>query len=173
MINKICSKCGVEKAESEFYKTSGKTCKVCHNNYCKAKHRLNPEKGRESSKRWYYSKPENRQRSIDKAREWQAKHKDRDTERKFKYNLQRNYGLAYEDYCRMAEEQNGLCAICEQPPYRNFDVDHNHQTGVVRQLLCSNCNTALGLLKDNPDILRKAAVYLEQHSLQATQAQTP
>lgn len=42
-------------------------------------------------------------------------------------------------------------------------VDHDHETGKVRKLLCHNCNRALGLLRDDPALLRKSAEYIEQH----------
>lgn len=59
----------------------------------------------------------------------------------------------------MLESQGSVCAICGcLPP---LCVDHNHVTGVVRGLLCRNCNLALGGFKDNPDSLRKAITYLE------------
>ena len=73
------------------------------------------------------------------------------------------YGLTPEVYNRMLEEQGGVCAICSQPEPRcqGLSVDHDHNTGVVRGLLCSNCNTALGLFIDDPDRLARAATYLK------------
>ena len=66
----------------------------------------------------------------------------------------------------MVEAQQGVCRICLQPPTggknssARLNVDHDHQTGLVRGLLCTNCNTAIGLMKDSPDRLRAAAMYL-------------
>ena len=136
---KICSKCGVEKDSSEFYKTSGNRCKECHNTDCDNRRRKNLVQACEASKRWYHRKPENRQRSIDNSRRWQAEHLDRDKLNKFKHNLLKNYGLSYNDYCKMVEEQNGACAICGCIPNRALDVDHDHSTGKIRQLLCAPC----------------------------------
>ena len=63
--------------------------------------------------------------------------------RRMKY--QRMYGITIEDYDRMYEEQGGRCAICrtDQPggAGERFSVDHDHETGKVRGLLCNNCNT--------------------------------
>lgn len=61
------------------------------------------------------------------------------------------YGLTPESYAELLDAQGGVCAICERPPpgERMLAVDHDHDTGEVRGLLCSNCNTALGLLGDN------------------------
>lgn len=162
-MSKICSKCGEEKTYSEFYKGSGNRCKICHNTDCVNRNKLVPEKNRERAKRWYHKQPENGRKSIVKALEWQRKNKERDSLNKFKYNLKRNYGLSYEDYCKKAEEQKGLCAICFKPPYRNLDVDHNHSTGKNRGLLCGNCNTAIGLLKEDPQLFTQALAYLMLH----------
>ena len=75
----------------------------------------------------------------------------------------REYGLTPKDYDRILEEQNGLCATCEKHPGdRNLDVDHCHETGRVRGLLCNNCNRALGYAKDDPKVLRRMAEYLER-----------
>lgn len=74
---------------------------------------------------------------------------------------QRLYGLLPVTYRRMVEAQGGLCAICQRPPgKKRLGVDHNHATGRVRALLCARCNTAIGALRDDPDICRRAADYL-------------
>lgn len=68
------------------------------------------------------------------------------------------YNLSTEDYDRMFDTQQGLCVICGNPV---SVVDHDHKTGFVRSLLCNSCNTGLGSFRDNPELLRSAAVYLE------------
>jgi len=71
------------------------------------------------------------------------------------------YGIDVSDYDRMLEEQGGGCYICgKKPAGRALDIDHDHKTGKVRGLLCSNHNRALGLLNDNPDLLLKSVEYL-------------
>jgi hypothetical protein len=75
----------------------------------------------------------------------------------------RRYGITLETYNVLFAKQEGKCAICERHQSeckRAFAVDHDHDTGEVRGLLCSNCNTALGLLKDSPEITEKATQYL-------------
>ncbi len=78
--------------------------------------------------------------------------------------MQRNYGINLADYDCMYHEQDGLCAICHLPQNskRNtrFCVDHDHDTGEVRGLLCDSCNRGIGLLKDDPRLLENAAKYL-------------
>lgn len=72
-------------------------------------------------------------------------------------------------YAEMLAEQEGKCAICRcilnSSRYTKLAVDHCHKTGRVRSLLCTNCNTALGLMKDSPDRLKAAASYLEAHAV--------
>lgn len=72
------------------------------------------------------------------------------------------YGIGLHQYQTLLEEQRGVCYLCGGIDFRNLAVDHCHNTGKVRRLLCSNCNTGLGKFKDNPDLLRKAAEYVEQ-----------
>lgn len=72
------------------------------------------------------------------------------------------YGITTEDYQSLLTAQKGVCAICKKPPgkYR-LSVDHCHTKGNVRGLLCTQCNTALGLLRDCPDNLDAAKAYLK------------
>ena len=74
----------------------------------------------------------------------------------------RMYGIDVPDYERMLEEQNGGCYLCGKKPEgkRALDIDHDHKTGKVRGLLCSNHNRGLGLLDDDIKILIKALEYL-------------
>ncbi len=91
-------------------------------------------------------------------------------ERNRVYNLKKNFGLTVADYQKKFVAQNGVCAICERQEVskRNGEVkwlavDHDHETGVVRDLLCTACNNALGQLQDDANLLRKAADYIEHH----------
>lgn len=63
----------------------------------------------------------------------------------------------------MLIEQEGLCAICRQPSDgRRLDIDHDHKTDRVRGLLCRKCNLSIGKFEDDPNMLRRAAEYLER-----------
>lgn len=81
-------------------------------------------------------------------------------------HLRENYQLTPEQFNALWVKQNGQCAICEihlMPKGRKLDavtIDHNHDTGEVRGLLCRSCNHGIGHLKDDPKVLRKAAEYL-------------
>lgn len=69
-------------------------------------------------------------------------------------------GVTQEQYLAMYKEQKGRCGICESrlysKRYKAFAVDHDHKTGKIRGLLCTNCNTGLGLFKDDPIALQRA-----------------
>jgi len=102
-------------------------------------------------------------------REARATNKDR-----FKgYSLQRDYGITIGQYLEMLEVQNGCCAICGRKDLdernnnngsKRLSVDHNHDTGIIRGLLCTMCNKGIGSLMESSDLLRKAADYLDSHA---------
>lgn len=75
-------------------------------------------------------------------------------------HLKRHYGLTLEDYADMMREQGGRCACCHklQP---DLHVDHCHRTNSIRGLLCSKCNTGLGLFCEDIALMQRAADYLE------------
>ncbi|KKN36747.1 hypothetical protein LCGC14_0770530 [marine sediment metagenome] len=80
--------------------------------------------------------------------------------------LLRTYGIRIEEYEELLQSQNNKCAICgilvkRGRRKKNFAVDHNHETGEVRGLLCEDCNRGIGLLREDIGILQKAIKYLE------------
>jgi len=76
-------------------------------------------------------------------------------------HLRRTYGITEDQYQMLLDAQGGVCAICGEPPRtRRLAVDHCHKGGHVRGLLCSHCNGAIGMLKDDPVIANKAVEYL-------------
>lgn len=84
--------------------------------------------------------------------------------------LKRKYAISILDYNEMLTAQDGRCAICRKTESNiingktlSLAVDHDHKTGAVRALLCSNCNTALGLFGDDPGLLDAAKAYLTKH----------
>lgn len=84
------------------------------------------------------------------------KRKSRDT------MLKSNYGISIEQYEEILVSQQGVCWICEKTNgRRSLAVDHNHNTGQIRGLLCSKCNIALGYVDEDPDILEKMISYLK------------
>lgn len=71
------------------------------------------------------------------------------------------YGITEEDFNHLFAKQKGVCAICAKEYHLTLHVDHCHSSGVVRGLLCNNCNRGLGHFKDSIETLRKAINYLE------------
>lgn len=98
-----------------------------------------------------------------RALEWQDANRQRQADTQFAWNLMRNYGITKEEYDRILAEQGGVCGICgKDDPNQKLSVDHNHETGKVRGLLCSTCNRGIGLLNDDVDVLKRAIYYLER-----------
>lgn len=79
-------------------------------------------------------------------------------------HLRRSYGLSATQYRALFLSQNGVCAICALPPKTILCVDHNHETGKVRGLLCKACNNTIGSAQDDAQRLRNAIKYLETHN---------
>ena len=100
-----------------------------------------------------------------KSCKWKVENKEKAKDSDYK----RKYGISYAEYGYMLSQQGGGFAICEVPfseAQRGvLFVDHCHKTGNFRGLLCQNCNTAIGLLQDNPLFCTKAAEYLLRNPL--------
>jgi Autographiviridae endonuclease VII len=103
---------------------------------------------------WYQK---NREHVLEYSRKWKSENRDRVDDAHFR----RTYGITLTDYRQMYAAQGGLCAICEQP-FERLHVDHNHETTVVRALLCISCNRGIGFLK-TPERLNRAAQYVDNH----------
>ncbi|HDY68067.1 MAG TPA: hypothetical protein ENH85_09770 [Candidatus Scalindua sp.] len=96
------------------------------------------------------------------AEKYSIKNRDRLNEQKRNHRLKVNYGITLEDYDKLYEKQNGVCAICSLPEVlMRLQVDHDHKTGKVRGLLCLYCNNILGKAKDSIETLEKAIEYLK------------
>jgi thiol-disulfide isomerase/thioredoxin len=188
-MKKICTKCKIEKDAADFW--SGRTwCKSCdkeknarwyENNHQKALDKAyrwkekNPDKARRAVKNWV-AKNSDRVKKL--GRDWYVKNRELCLRRasqsqKKRYSttirneqLKTKYGISLEKYNKMFRDQSGNCAICgknRSQERRDLGVDHDHVTGKVRGLLCSKCNSALGMFCDNIEIVRKALKYLEKY----------
>jgi hypothetical protein len=96
---------------------------------------------------------------------------------KLKYRkkfIEKKYGISYAEYEKMVDAQRNVCYICEcsEPQARNshLAVDHNHQTGSIRKLLCSRCNRVIGMLNEDLELIEKLKQYLTEHE---TNSATP
>lgn len=148
-----------------------------HRNKERAKARVakwqrdNPEKVKESRERRKVAIRDSQKRSYEKRKqhyvgaavEWNRTHPERrrKTSRDYAFRARlKRYGITEKDFNRAQEEQGNCCAICGE--MKILCIDHCHNTGQFRSLLCKTCNVGLGSFKDNPELLRKAALYVEE-----------
>ena len=106
--------------------------------------------------------PEYRERQLAFTAAWKATERGQQIERD---RWLKKYGITSQDYLDLLNEQDGKCAICRIASpggkCKNFAVDHCHQSGRIRGLLCRNCNCAIGLLGDDPELVHAALEYLQ------------
>lgn len=145
----VCKVCKKEQDFTKFYKNntylSGYTskCKKCHNKQSLENHTVNRD---------------NRLLQM-------SKYQKEKYDEKRNRDYIRKYGITLDLYEEIKEEQNSCCKVCgthESKISKNrLFVDHCHTSGKIRGLLCHNCNSMLGLAKDNISILQDAVKYLE------------
>jgi hypothetical protein len=137
-INPVCPDCSTKKTPAEFYVDRNKVnglstyCKACCRVRARATYVANPERSKAAHKAWVARNP-------DKVRAHKAKSA---------------YGISSADYDALAR----VCVICGTDA--GLCVDHSHQTGRIRGLLCGPCNKGLGFFRDNPSLLYRAADYV-------------
>jgi hypothetical protein len=157
---KRCKICGETKPLEDFYKAAGAAdghrgeCKVCN---------------LARKKQWY---SDNRDAVIAKVKKWQHDNRDLHNAYQREYrsarkeqfregHLRRTFGITQAYYDALLERQGGGCAICGKPPGKiALHVDHDHETGEIRGLLCVGCNNALGQFHDDPALLDRAIDYV-------------
>lgn len=152
---KRCPRCTKNKDRSEFGLHRARPdglrtyCRGCERDRGREKYHADPAAHLERSRR---SRERNPRRIRDR-------------------NLRHAFGITLEQYEAMEAAQGGVCAICGEPESHRIRgkvialaVDHDHDTGAVRQLLCVGCNTGLGKFTHDPATLRAAAAYLERHT---------
>jgi len=145
---KPCTKCGVEKPLDQFARHS-------------VQNPLGKNFGRD---------PKCKDCKSAAARRYYRENLDAEKTRQLWRNRKHRYGITKSVYDAMFAAQGGKCAVCGNPIKhagiggdRKFDkahVDHNHETGAIRGLLCGHCNNGIGHFRDNPALLRLAADYV-------------
>ena len=140
-MSKVCSKCKEIKSLDKFSKDRSRSdgycnrCKVCTSEYLKSKYNYkHPD----------YKYPKMKEKG------------------QRNYDLKRFYGITLDDYNRIFIEQTGCCAMCgrHQSEFKKrLAVDHDHKTGKIRGLLCTNCNLKLGILEDK-NLVELSKLYL-------------
>lgn len=138
-VKKQCRVCGNTKDVSEFYKRT--KAKDGYQSRCK-------ECSNGEVKTW---------------RNHNYRHGDPSRVKAKLRHAARQYGLTPERWHALHDAADGKCGICGKETH-DLCIDHDHQTGEIRGLLCDPCNTGLGLFKDNPVILRAAIRYLRAAS---------
>ena len=165
--HKPCAKCGNSKPLSEFHKQANglygftSRCKDCENTKRKKWYLKNRERRCAETKQWKQNNPE-KCSSINKA--WKEKNKERLRTHNRDYWLRRKYGVDVKWYESTLLKQKGGCAVCgDKPTDRRLSVDHDHETGEVRGILCDPCNTALGLLQESHERIEALCSYLTKY----------
>ncbi len=176
-MQRTCSRCGQTKDESEFYTITQRgvtrlrtICKACSKANLRDRSADPKPHGRVCSKCGAYKplsefhkhkitlygvEPMCKVCRLKKRREYSRLY----PERVRNTDLKQKYGITLERYAEMVKEQQGKCAICGTAETQ-LKVDHNHQTGKVRGLLCHLCNAMIGCAREDIDILASAAAYL-------------
>lgn len=120
---------------------------------------------KDTQKAYYYR---NHEKILERNKAWRAAN----PEKMRAYKLKHRTGLSLIEYDEMLNLQNGVCAICRNSlpkrikrggEVKLFCVDHDHETGLNRGLLCDDCNLLLGFAKDNLEILKAAIDYLKEY----------
>lgn len=174
---KFCKSCNQEKPIAEYYLKKGTRdglyykCKSCISTHWAEYRKRNPHVVKNANKNAYQKKREER---IEYARIWaennpekrkaaRLRHKERNPEYSRESILKR-HGLTIEQFKKSLVEQNNSCWICgdgfKSP--QDAKMDHCHSSGRVRGILCSHCNTAIGLAKEDVVVLKKMIEYLEK-----------
>lgn len=165
---KTCTKCNEEKSLEEFHRCSAtkdghqRWCKACVSAYNRKRNAERSQEGRDqlaAQGRGYYAA--HREKINTRRR------RNRDKDRQAGHILKSTYGITLEDYGAILESQGRTCAICGRTPEENgkrLAVDHDHETGEVRGLLCVVCNIGIGMFQDSPEICNLAAQYLAGYS---------
>ena len=179
MLQLLCSACKGAFPTSSFHKATKTTrgyqykCKVCVSVDDKSESRKayqrvkvaqwresNPDKRKEQKRRHY----EKHKDKIDqRAKDWYENNKERHVHNA----LLRKYGVTLDQYNLLRAQQDFRCAVCndhEADVGKKMFVDHDHVTGKIRKLLCTKCNVGIGMLRDSPDIMERAAKYIRDHN---------
>lgn len=159
---KICRNCGRDLPRDEFYKASKSkdglkwNCKECDREKASDYYRKNEDRVRKNVRRYKKDNPE-------RVKAWDRKKKNVTAAARRRHA----YGLSEDDYERMLVKCGGMCESCGRDPWevssRGPHVDHCHETGRVRGILCFRCNTGLGHFRDSIEDMENAVAYLRKY----------
>lgn len=153
MQTRICIKCNEEKEITKFNRFFRKG-KEYHEHTCYS-----------CRQKLWRQNPENLSKAVKRTKEWYEKNKSYVKRDKRDRDLKRLYGIGEVDFNEMLAKQEGKCKICKKPQTEEkyLHVDHCHDTKKIRGLLCTKCNTGLGLFCESAELLEKAKEYLTEH----------
>lgn len=154
---KKCNVCKEIKSLDYFYiqRINKKTGTITYQYFCK---QCNAKKSSDHYKKTFHGND---------AEKWKEKRKNRRQTKQSKdwyvrYRLQTRFGLTVEEFNEKKKEQNNKCYLCNRKnSKKELCIDHNHNTGKIRKLLCHRCNTTLGLVDENITLLKNMIIYLE------------
>ena len=152
---KTCSKCNTDLPVDKF-PLKGRQCKSCRNEY---------------SREYFKNNPEAVKRRYESVRKWNENNPEAYALRQRRGHLKIFWNITVEQYDEMLKKQNSVCAICKKPELstrgraksQSLAVDHCHETGKIRELLCMDCNQTLGRFNDDPSWFIAASEYLIKH----------
>lgn len=153
-ITKTCVKCKKDKNLTEYTKDGQKKTGLAP--YCKACRKIMSRKSYENNKEVINRRSRENYKKVGKTKKYR--------DQRYSSHIKRNYGITITEYNDMFIEQAGRCAICgthQSSLTRRLLVDHCHETGMVRGLLCYNCNTGLGQFGDSLQLIKNTVKYLE------------
>lgn len=190
MDTKQCTCCKIDLPLTQFGLRKNKPrsrCRKCENMLSKEWRRKNSEKvraaGRIRNERYKNKDPEaykkrkheyyvkHKERMLRQSKQWakdnpeqaraiQKKSRKKRQARTRDYVLRTKYGITLKEYNNLVDKQGGHCPLCGNVLADNYAVDHCHDTGRVRGVLCRGCNTGVGLLRHDVKVLRNAIKYL-------------
>lgn len=143
---KICSRCKLPKDNSEFCKDKSRSDGLNHR--CNMCNKIHVQEIAKKQKKQFGKVGYRRMRR--------------------KYELAHYYGITEDEFQIMVDKQNNVCAICKQNPEQYLAIDHCHDTGKIRGLLCRKCNSAIGLFNEDVDRLTSALEYIRKKKINST-----
>lgn len=169
-LTKICTRCHKEKEADQYRRHPGfadglnSACKACLGAADKARYQKKRPEILAQQKEYVAQQKELDPEGFKTRRNKAAANYRANPENTIKLRyLKERYGLTVEQYQEMEKNQAGLCKICQKPPsgrWNRLHVDHDHETGAIRGLLCFTCNVMLGHARDNLNVLQAAIAYL-------------
>ncbi len=156
MFTKTCSQCGKTLPATLEYFYYHKNTRFETRSECKECSRLSTRVA------YLKNRDQNREKTNSRSREYYRANK----EKRRSYLIRKNFNTSERFIRDLMDKQKGCCAICgvslvSPDSSKSFNVDHCHETGVIRGLLCHKCNVGIGMFQDNVDIIKNIITYLE------------